>query len=254
MDHPAVSLWRTTPASAGSSFLGTVAIRSQANSGKGGRGVGKDMDRFVGHHLTCIRGERLVFAGLNFAVEAGGALVLVGPNGSGKSSLLRVMAGLHAPADGQLAWNGEAVAADREAHGGRLHYVGHLDAVKPVLSVLENVAFWASLRPGGDRAAAGDALAAFGIAHLAGVPGRFLSAGQRRRVSLARLLVAPAPLWLLDEPRTAHDRAAIASLEAAIAGHRQAGGMVVAATHAPLALGGAQTLDLAAFEGSEAAA
>lgn len=211
------------------------------------------MDRFIGHGLTCIRGERLVFAGLGFTLEAGGALVLTGPNGSGKSSLLRLMAGLLSPAAGTLTWNGEAVAADREAHGGRLHYVGHLDAVKPVLSVMENVAFWANLRPGGGPAVAEAALAAFGIAHLAVVPGRFLSAGQRRRVNLARILAAPAPLWLLDEPTTALDRAAIAALEAAIACHRRAGGMVVAATHTPLSLGGAQTLDLGAFE-TEAAA
>jgi heme exporter protein A len=211
------------------------------------------MDRFVGHDLTCIRGDRLVFAGLDFALETGGALLLVGPNGSGKSSLLRLMAGLLAPAAGTLAWNGEPVAADREAHGGRLHYVGHLDAVKPVLSVLENVAFWGRLRPGGSRVAAEEALTAFGIAHLANVPGRFLSAGQRRRVNLARILAAPAPLWLLDEPTTALDRAAIAGLEGAIARHRKGGGMVVAATHAPIALAGARTLDLAAFE-TEAAA
>lgn len=206
------------------------------------------MDRFVGQGLTCIRGERLVFAGLDFAVESGGALVLVGANGSGKSSLLRLMAGLLRPASGSLSWNGEAAMVDREEHGGRLHYVGHLDAVKPVLNVRENVAFWAGLRPGGDPAAAVDALAAFGIGHLAGVPGRFLSAGQRRRVSLARLLAAPAPLWLLDEPTTALDRAAVADLEAAITAHRRTGGLVVVATHTDIALGDdARTLDLSRF-------
>lgn len=210
------------------------------------------MDRFVGHDLICVRGERPVFSGLGFDVESGGALLLVGPNGSGKSSLLRLMAGLLAPAAGRLLWNGEPVAADREAHGGRLHYVGHLDAVKPVLSVRENVGFWADLRPGGAAAAVDGALAAFGVGHLAAVPGRFLSAGQRRRVNLARILAAPAPLWLLDEPTTALDRAAVAALEAAIARHRQGGGMVVAATHTPLSLGAARTLDLAHFEAEAA--
>jgi len=210
------------------------------------------MDRFVGHDLTCVRGERRVFSGLGFDLEAGDALVAVGPNGSGKSSLLRLMAGLLTPAAGRLLWNGEPVAADREAHGGRLHYVGHLDAVKPVLAVRENVAFWARLHGGGTAAVDG-ALAALGVGHLAAVPGRFLSAGQRRRVNLARLLAAPAPLWLLDEPTTALDRAAVAALEAAIERHRRTGGMVVAATHAPLALNAARTLDLAHFEAEAAA-
>lgn len=219
----------------------------------GNAGRRKVIDRFVGQGLTCIRGERLVFAGLDFAVESGGALVLIGANGSGKSSLLRLMAGLLRPALGDLTWNGEAIAADRESHGGRLHYLGHLDAVKPVLDVRENVAFWAGLRPGGGPAATADALAAFGIGHLAEVPGRFLSAGQRRRVGLARLLAAPAPLWLLDEPTTALDRAAVADLEAAIAAHRQGGGMVVVATHTEIALADAETLDLSAFTAGAAA-
>jgi len=207
------------------------------------------MDRFSGSGLLCIGGERVVFTGLDFSVAAGGALILVGPNGSGKSSLLRLMAGLLQPAAGDLAWNGAAVREDRDAHNARLHYIGHQDAVKPVLSVAENLSFWAKLRGGGDRTAQ-TALETFGIGHLASVPGRFLSAGQKRRVNLARLAAAPAPLWLLDEPTTALDKRAIAALEAAIDAHRRGGGMVVMATHAEIAADSPDVLDLAVFEAS----
>ena len=209
------------------------------------------MTLFTGRNLVCVRGERRVFADLDFAVDAGGALVLAGANGSGKSSLLRLMAGLSRPASGTLAWDGAATAVDPEAHRARLHYVGHLDAVKPVLTVAENLRFWAGLRPGRRAGNPGDSvgpeLETFGIAHLADVPGRFLSAGQKRRLTLARVVTAPAPLWLLDEPTTALDEAATASLEAAIAGHRAGGGMVVVATHARMAVDGARVLDLSGF-------
>ena len=203
------------------------------------------MNRFEGKNLTCVRGERMVFRDLGFALGAGGALVLVGPNGSGKSSLLRLMAGLLRPGAGALTWSGEKISDDPEAHGGRMHYVGHLDAVKPALTVGENVSFWASLKGGHDVSAALDA---FTIGHLADVPGRFLSAGQKRRVSLARLIAAPAPLWLLDEPTTALDVAAIAALEAAIARHRAGGGMVVASTHSDIAMTDAVKLDLSRYQ------
>lgn len=199
------------------------------------------MNRFSGHDLTCIRGERTVFQGLGFSVASGEALVLTGANGSGKSSLLRLMAGLLRPAAGAVRWDDADAFADPDAHHARLHYVGHLDAVKPVLTVAENVSFWAAMRGGGN---VGGALAAFGVGHLADVPGRFLSAGQKRRVALARVLAAPAPLWLLDEPATALDKAATALLREAIAGHRATGGMVVVSTHADLGLDGATGLDL----------
>jgi len=205
------------------------------------------MGKFSGTNLTCIRGERRVFSGLDFSIEDGGALVLTGPNGSGKSSLLRLMAGLLTPAEGALTWNGEATSEDPESHGGRLHYVGHLDAVKPMLSVAENVSFWASLRVAdkGLKDLVAGALDAFGILHLADVPGRFLSAGQKRRVNLARIAAAPAPLWLLDEPTTALDRATIKDLERLVASHRTAGGMVIISTHSDLRLNPAENLDLA---------
>ena len=196
-----------------------------------------------------MRGGRLVFAGLGFRVDAGGALVLAGPNGSGKSSLLRLMAGLARPAAGFLAWNGKDVVDDPAAHRARVHYVGHMDAVKPALTVAENLAFWASLRGGteGARTRTRDALDAFGIGHLADVPGRYLSAGQRRRLNLARILAAPAPLWLLDEPKTALDADAAGRLDAAVASHRAEGGGVVMSLHGGSLPEGATVLDLAAF-------
>jgi heme exporter protein A len=206
------------------------------------------MPQFAGDALACIRAERLVFQGLSFALGEGGALRLTGPNGSGKSSLLRVMAGFIRPAAGSLTWDGAEVARDREAHGARLAFIGHLDAAKPVLTVDESVRFWARLYGAADRAAATEtALEAFDLLRLADFPVRLLSAGQRRRLALARLLAAPATLWLLDEPTTGLDAASVARLEAAVAGHRAAGGLVVLATHTEVALPEAQTLALEDF-------
>jgi heme exporter protein A len=216
--------------------------------------------RFSGTGIACVRGERLVFAGLSFRVERGGALVLAGPNGSGKSSLLRIMAALTRPDAGALMWDGVEIRGHPDTHRARVHYVGHADAVKPALSVMENVQFWAVLLSGGgsggkaraEERALG-AIAALGIGHLAEVPGRYLSAGQRRRVSLARIVAAPAPLWLLDEPRTALDADAVRRLDAIIAAHRDAGGMVVMSLHAGERPEGAALLDLAAFPAPEEA-
>ncbi|EWY40485.1 cytochrome C biogenesis protein CcmA [Skermanella stibiiresistens SB22] len=206
------------------------------------------MPLFAGTDLTCLRGERLVFQDLSFSVEAGGALVLLGPNGSGKSSLLRLMAGLLRPFAGGLSWDGAAVADDPDLHRGRVHYVGHLDAVKPVLSARENLAFWAEMGGAADpMAAALAALERLGVPHIADIPGRYLSAGQKRRLNLARVLAAPAPLWLLDEPSVALDRAGIGQLEAAIAEHRAGGGIVVVSTHAEIEVPEADTLHMDDF-------
>jgi heme exporter protein A len=205
---------------------------------------------FSGTDLVCVRGGRVVFAALNFAVSAGEAVVLLGPNGSGKSSLLRVMAGLLKPYAGQLAWHGEAVADNPEGHAARTHYVGHHDAVKPVLSVAENLRFWARLHePHAETAsrAVDYALDRFGLAHLAAIPGKMLSAGQKRRTNLARLLAAPSSLWLLDEPTTALDKRSIKTLEAVLAEHRAHGGMVVLSTHSDIDLPGARTMQLDGF-------
>lgn len=210
------------------------------------------MTRFTGTDVVCLRAERIVFEGLDFALEPGGALMLRGANGSGKSSLLRLMAGLGRPLSGTIAWDGTDIADDPEAHNRHFHYVGHADPVKPVLTVAENLAFWAALRARDDSAGAaetaGEALERLAIGHLASVPGRFLSAGQKRRVNLARVLTAPADLWLLDEPQSALDNQASRSLETAIADHRRDGGMVVVASHAEAVLKDAVTLDLGDFQ------
>lgn len=206
------------------------------------------MPVFAGTELTCLRGDRLVFTGLDFRIEPGEALVLLGPNGSGKSSLLRLMAGLLRPLRGRLSWDGVPVAEDPDGHRSRIHYVGHLDAVKPVLSAAENLAFWATLGGAADpRASAAAALERLGVPHIANVPGRYLSAGQKRRLNLARVIAAPAALWLLDEPTVALDRAAIALFEGIIAEHRAGGGMVAVSTHVDIALPGARALHLDDF-------
>ena len=194
-----------------------------------------DAGDLTGEGLACRRGGRLVFAGLECRLGAGGALVLTGANGSGKSSLLRLLATLLEPAAGRLSWGGVAVARDAAGYRAALHYVGHLDAAKPALTVHEMLGFWAALH--GDAAPATEAgLAAFGIESIADWPCRWLSAGQRRRLALARLIAAPAPVWLLDEPTAALDTDGEARLVAAIAEHRAAGGRVALATHQPIPL------------------
>jgi len=201
---------------------------------------------FTGRGLACRRGERLIFRGLDFTLPPGGALVLIGPNGSGKSSLLRLMAGLTPPAVGALAWGDKDVGEDPAAHRARLHFIGHSDALKPVLTAQETLAFWTAMR--GVAADNEAALAQFGLGQAIDLPCRYLSAGQRRRLALARLVAAPAPLWLLDEPLTSLDSEAAAQLMAAIAFHRRKGGRVVISTHAPIELGDAPRLSLVDFQ------
>jgi len=204
----------------------------------------------VAEDLACRRGARLVFAGVSFRLGAGGALVLTGANGSGKSSLLRLVAGLLAPAAGRLIWGGAQVGRDLAGHHARLHYVGHQDAVKPVMTPRETLVFWAALggpQLPGAASAVENALAAFALDAVADWPCRWLSAGQRRRLALARLLVRPAPLWLLDEPASALDADSQARLEEVIAAHRAAGGRVLLATHAAIALDNAAGLTLDTF-------
>ena len=203
-------------------------------------------NRFAGQSLTCFRGERFVFEALDFSVESGEALVLKGPNGSGKSSLIRIMAGLLAEVDGRLEWNGGAVSETPEDHRARLHYVGYQDAIKPVMTVRENLAFWASLK--GPTDGVSDALKTFGLDGIAEMPAQFLSSGQRRRLSLARIVASHAELWLLDEPTVGLDRNAVGILEGLIADHRAGGGMAILATHQPIALGGDERgLDISQF-------
>ena len=206
------------------------------------------MSLFAGKDITCVRGDRTVFAKLDFALESGSALVLLGPNGSGKSSLLRLLTGLLKPVEGTITWEGAPVADDPEAHNARLHYVGHLDALKPALTVVESLRFWAGMAGGGkeDRAVEA-ALARFGLDHLSDIPCRLLSSGQRRRLTLARIIAAPAPLWLLDEPTVGLDTESLAAFEQALAQHLHDGGMAAIATHTAIALSPAQELQMAEF-------
>ena len=203
----------------------------------------------VAEGLACRRGERLVFAGVDCRLPAGGALVLTGSNGSGKSSLLRLLATLLTPASGRVLWGDEPVARDAARYRAAIHYVGHLDASKPALTPREMLGFWAALR-GSAAPAIDTALGRFGLGAVADFPCRWLSAGQQRRLALARLVAAPAPIWLLDEPNAALDSDGEARLGTAIAEHRAGGGRVAIATHQPIALSAAAIIALDDFAAS----
>lgn len=190
------------------------------------------MLRLSAYGLRCVRGLRTVFEGLNFELSSGEALALVGPNGAGKSSLLRLTAGLLRPQDGAIALEGDT---DERPVPERAHYQGHLDAFKPALTVAENLTFWSRYLGEADVAVA-PALTAVGLGALADLPAAYLSAGQRRRLSLARLLAAPRPIWLLDEPTSALDAAGQEMLAELMRSHLAGGGMIMAATHGPLGI------------------
>lgn len=190
--------------------------------------------------VAVFRGERLVFRDFSFSVPPGGALVLAGPNGSGKSTLLRLLAGLVRAAAGRVLWDGADALADLAAHGRRVAYLGHQDAVKPGLTVTENLRFAAAVS---NRPIA-SALSALGLDTLADLPARMLSAGQKRRLALSRLVLSTGPLWLLDEPTLGLDTASIERFGTLLAAHRASGGIVVAATHVPLPLPDAAVLRL----------
>jgi heme exporter protein A len=196
--------------------------------------------RLSAYDLVCIRGDRQVFANLDFHVAAGELLAIRGPNGAGKTSLLRGIAGLVRLAAGRIELTGgdpEQTVAEQA------HYLGHHDALKPSLSVVENLAFWARyLGTGGVRPS--EALEATGLATLADLPAAYLSAGQRRRLSVARLLAAARPIWLLDEPTSALDAAAQARLADIMRRHLAGGGLILAATHGPLGLDATRELIL----------
>jgi heme exporter protein A len=198
-----------------------------------------------GTDLGCLRGARRVFEGVNFTVAAGAPLLLTGVNGAGKSSLLRLIAGLIRPEHGTVALEG---GDDELTVGEQAHYLGHLDPLKGALTVMENLTFWvrflnAEAVPD-ERDAAERSLDTVGLGELADVPAGYLSAGQRRRLSLARMVAVPRSLWLLDEPTTALDAASQERLDGLMRTHLGDGGLIVAATHGPLGLPGAQELRL----------
>ncbi|TQF34010.1 heme ABC exporter ATP-binding protein CcmA [Bradyrhizobium sp. UNPA324] len=185
-----------------------------------------------GHAVACVRGGRQVFAGLDFAAVSGEAVAVVGRNGSGKTSLLRLIAGLLVPAGGKIALSGGDTELTLPE---QCHYLGHRDALKPALSVAENLTFWAEFL-GGERFDFAESLAIVGLAHATHLPAGFLSAGQRRRLSLARLLTVRRPVWLLDEPTNALDVTGQDMFGGLMREHLSRGGMIVAATHAPLGI------------------
>jgi len=207
--------------------------------------------------LACMRGGRPVFSGVEFSLASGGLLALTGPNGSGKSSLLRLLAGLLPPAGGSVrlstgverAGDGERIVSEADGHADDLiHYFGHLDGLKSVFTLQENLAFWRALYRTGEPDSAisiGDAVEQVGLGHMRDLPVSVFSAGQRRRAGLARLLTAPRPVWLLDEPTAALDSDGEAMLGGLMETHLANAGMIVAATHLALPVTPTQTLEMA---------
>jgi len=188
--------------------------------------------RLSGRGVRCVRGGREVFSGLDFQASSGEALAVTGANGSGKTSLLRMIAGLLTIADGSIGLEG----GERELTlPEQAHYLGHRDALKPALSVIENLAFWRDFL-GGEAFDSRASLAAVGLDHAIDLPAAYLSAGQRRRLSIARLLAVRRPIWLLDEPTNALDAAGQNMFAALMNDHLGRGGLIVAATHVPLGI------------------
>lgn len=202
-------------------------------------------------NIACRRGDRLVFEHLGVTIGAGTPLVLRGANGSGKSSLLKIMAGLNRPEQGRVLWDKEPIGYYAD-YGQAIHYIGHDNALKPQLTVLENLMFWASLREAEIMAPA--ALTYFRLEDKADMPVNWLSAGWKRRVALATLLASQAKLWLLDEPTTNLDEEGKEILQNVMNTRLEQGGMIVIATHAVELVPKASMLHLSDFMPEEAAA
>ncbi len=198
--------------------------------------------RLAAAGLVLSRGGRTIVEGLSLTLASGEALVVTGPNGAGKSTLLRALAGLLEPESGLVSF--ETLDAEPDPVSTHAHYLGHAEALKGALTARENLEFWASMLGAGDGLSPVAALERLALGRAADLPAAWLSAGQKRRAALARLLVAPRPLWLLDEPATALDAAAQELLAGVMGEHLAAGGLIVAATHAPLGLEGARELRL----------
>ena len=192
-----------------------------------------------GKDLACVRGERTLFSHLNFTLHEGELLLVQGANGSGKTSLLRMLCGLLAPEFGEILWRGEEIGAAREIYHAEMAYFGHAPAVKEDLSASENLDFCcrlAGIPVNGDEVKG--ALGHLGLGHCLNLPTKSLSQGQRRRVALARLMLARAKLWILDEPLTALDQAALQLVQTLIGEHLQRGGMALMTTHQPVMITG----------------
>jgi heme exporter protein A len=187
-------------------------------------------------NLACVRGERPVFTGVSFAVEAGEVLLVTGANGSGKTSLLRIVCGLLEAAEGEICWNGSSARSLGDDYFAQLAYLGHQNGLKDDLSAAENIQMWAGVS--GiivDRASARQALGRLGLDGREDLPVRWLSQGQKRRAAIARLLVAGRPLWVMDEPFAALDRASTEAVETLLQEHLGRGGMAILTTHQDLA-------------------
>lgn len=195
--------------------------------------------RLIAENLGGERGGESVFSGIGFALEEAHALVVTGPNGSGKSTLLRVIAGLLPVAEGRLLLEGGGETFPSVASA--CHYLGHQNAMKAALSVAENLRFWRDFN-GSGPADVQEALETVGLGAIGHLPFGYLSTGQRRRASIAKLLVSQRPLWLLDEPTAGLDKASEARFAGMMAKHCAEGGIIVAATHLPLGLDGAREL------------
>jgi heme exporter protein A len=197
------------------------------------------------HGLTCVRGERPLFSGLDLAVDAGEWLHVRGENGAGKTSLLRLLAGLAQPAAGEILWGDQPIRQADEEYRRNLLFLGHHGALKEELTALENLEFSAALD--GAELSEPEAIAAlhrFGLKGREELPVRFLSAGQKRRVLLARLLTRKAKLWVLDEPFTALDVKAVDMLAALIGEHLAGGGMAVLTSHQAMPIPGGRVVQL----------
>jgi heme exporter protein A len=198
--------------------------------------------RLVADDLAIVRNGRTIFSGLSFSLASGELLAVRGPNGAGKSTLLRIAAGLLAPTGGHVALEPKS-----ENELPAAHYVGHLDGLKPSLTAAANLHFWRRLWSGTGSVSA--ALDMVGLGALANLHVATFSAGQRRRMALARLAIAPRPVWLLDEPTTALDESGEALLGALIQGHLAGGGMAIVATHRDLPVTATRTLNLGESSG-----
>jgi heme exporter protein A len=192
--------------------------------------------------LACVRGERPLFSGLGFDLAAGEWLRVKGENGTGKTSLLRMLVGLAQPTEGEIRWRGEKVGKNGDAFRRELLYLGHHGAVKEELTPLENLQLAVGLD--GGQLSDAEALGRFGLRGREELPVRFLSAGQKRRVLLARLVTRKATLWVLDEPFTALDAKAVDMLSGVIGEHLAAGGMAILTSHQPMPLPDGKTITL----------
>jgi heme exporter protein A len=199
--------------------------------------------RLVAENLGGERGGEHLFSGLDFTVSAGQALLVTGPNGAGKSTLLRIIAGLLPQTDGKLRLEG--APAEFDGLVAAAHYLGHLNAMKPVLSIEENLRFWQSFNGNGPCSIT-EALERVSLGDIGHLPFGYLSTGQKRRASIARLLLSERPVWLLDEPTAGLDKASELQFAGLMQAHLKGGGIIVAATHLPLGLGGAKELALGA--------